>query len=56
MADQKSLGIIGFILSGVTAAVIGVGFFVVQGHVNGRYVIDDGSRPVVSASLSTMVR
>jgi hypothetical protein len=47
MADRKSLGIIGYVMSGVTAAVIVVGMFVVQGHLTGRYVLD---RPVVSAS------
>jgi hypothetical protein len=52
MADRKSLGIIGFILGGITAAVIGVGVFVVQGHLNGRMTLDNGPRPVVSASLA----
>jgi hypothetical protein len=51
MADRKSLGIIGFILGGITAAVIGVGVFVVQGHLHGRLTLDNGSRPIVSASL-----
>jgi hypothetical protein len=51
MADRKSLGIIGFVLGGITAAVIGVGVMVVQGHLNGRLTFDNGTRPVVSASL-----
>jgi hypothetical protein len=55
MADRKSLGIIGFILGGITAAVIGVGVIVVQGHLNGRLTLDHGARPVVSASLPIMV-
>jgi len=56
MADRKSLGIIGFILGGVTATVIAVGVFVVQAHLTGRLAVDPGSRPVVSASLPTVVR
>jgi hypothetical protein len=40
MADRKSLGIIGFIMSGVTAAIVLVSVFVVQGHLTGRYVLD----------------
>ncbi|MFL5062501.1 MAG: hypothetical protein ACJ8DQ_20615 [Xanthobacteraceae bacterium] len=51
MADRKSLGIIGFIVGGITATVIGVGVIVVQGHLNGRLTLDNGPRPVMSASL-----
>jgi hypothetical protein len=50
VADLRSLGIIGYILGVATAVVIGVGGFVVQGHMSGRYVLDDSS-PL--ASLST---
>jgi hypothetical protein len=49
MADRKSLGIIGFILGGITAAVIGIGVIVVQGHVNGRLTLDHAARQVVSS-------
>ena len=55
VADRKKLGIIGCILSGVTAAVMGVGIFVVQGHLTGRYSLAD-SRPVVSAASPTIAR
>jgi len=55
MADGRSLGIIGYILSGVAAVVIGVGIFVVQAHLTGHYVLDD-PRPVVSSSLPTIAR
>jgi hypothetical protein len=55
MADRRSLGMIGYILSGVAAVVIGVGTFVVQAHLTGRYVLDD-PRPVVSNPLSTSAR
>ena len=54
MADRKSLGIIGYILSGVTAVVIGVGIFVVQAHLTGHYIIDDPR--FVSNSLPTIER
>jgi len=56
MADHKSLGIIGFILGGVTAVVIGLGAFVVQGNLSGRLTLDDSARPVIAASLSTVLR
>ena len=55
MADQKSLGIIGFILGAVTAAVMAIGVFVVTSHIGGSMTLDD-ARPVVSASLPTLVR
>jgi len=55
MADDRSLGLIGYILSGVAAIVIGVGIFVVQAHLTGHYVLDD-PRPVVSSSLPTIAR
>jgi hypothetical protein len=55
MADRRSLGIIGYILSGVAAVVIGVGIFVVQAHLTGHYIIDD-PRPVDSNSLPTIAR
>ena len=35
MADRKSLGIIGHIMSGVTAVVIGIGIFVVRRNIIG---------------------
>jgi len=55
MADRRSLGIIGYILSGVAAVVVGVGTFVVQAHLTGQYVLDD-PRPLVSKSFSTSAR
>ena len=48
MADRKSLSIIGLIMSMVTVAVVLVGVFVVQGHLTGRYVLD---QPVASERL-----
>ena len=55
MADRKSLGIIGFILGAVTAAVMLVGVVVVQSHIDGRLELDN-ARPLVSASLPMIVR
>ena len=53
MADRKSLGIIGFILGGITAAVITVGIVVVQAHLTGRLALDQAaSGPVVSVAQS----
>jgi hypothetical protein len=45
---REKLRIVGCILSGLTVVVIGVGIFVVQGHLTGRHVLD---RPVVSTCL-----
>jgi len=56
VADSKSLGIIGFAMGGVTALIMMIGTIVVQGHVDGRFRLDDGKRPVLSASLPTIVR
>jgi hypothetical protein len=56
MADRKSLGFIGFMFGGITVAVMVMGLFVVRSHVDGRIMFDDGARPVVSASLPTLVR
>lgn len=56
MADRTSLGIIGFIMGAVTAAVMAVGAFVVQGTLDGRFTLDNAQRPVVSASLPSVVR
>jgi TRAP-type C4-dicarboxylate transport system permease small subunit len=40
MADRAGLGFVGFILGGITAAVMLVAFAVVIGHVDGRFVLD----------------
>ena len=53
MADRKGLGIIGHILGGVTAIVIGIGVFVVHANITGRHVHDG---PVASTSLPTFVQ
>jgi hypothetical protein len=56
MADRSSLRLIGFMFGAITAVVIATGLFVVQRHLDGRMMLDDGQRPVVSASLPTFVR
>lgn len=40
MADKTSLGIVGFILAGVTASVVIVAGWVVNDHLTGRLVLD----------------
>jgi len=55
MADCKSLGIIGFVMGGVTALVMLVAATVVVNHLDGRLVIDS-DRALVSASLPALVR
>jgi hypothetical protein len=55
MTDRMNLGIIGYILSGATVVVMGVGIFVVQGHLSGRISLDD-SRPVLSDTSPTLAR
>ena len=55
MADRRSLSVMGYILSGVAAVVMGIGTFVVQAHLTGQFVPDD-PHPVVSQSLSTSAR
>ena len=56
MADRKSLGIIGIIFGGITVTIMLIGFCVVKQHVDGRLILDEPQRPVVSASLATLVR
>jgi len=55
MPDRKRLGIVGFVLIGATAVVMGVSIFVVQGHMTGRYSLDE-PRPPVSASSPAIAR
>ena len=55
MTDRRHLGVIGCVLSGATAVVMGVSIFLVQGHLTGRYSFDD-SRPFVFSSSPTVAR
>ena len=54
MGDRRSLGIIGCILSGLTAVVMGAGLFVIQGHLTGRYVLEE-SPPVAEQSQAVRI-
>jgi hypothetical protein len=54
MADRKTLGIIGFILGGVTAAVMAISAIVVQSHLAGHLTLDNAPSSV--ASLPIVVR
>jgi hypothetical protein len=40
MADRAGLGFLGFILGGVTVAVMLVAATMVIGHIDGRFIID----------------
>jgi hypothetical protein len=42
MADRRSLGILGFVLGSVTAAVMLIAVFVIKNHVDGRLTHDGG--------------
>ena len=55
MADRRSLGMVGFVLGGITALVMMVGAMVVQQHLDGRLQLDN-ARPILSASLPTVMR
>jgi hypothetical protein len=48
MADRAALGFLGFILGGVTAAVVLVALTVVVGHVEGRLALDTGPTQVAA--------
>jgi hypothetical protein len=56
MADRRSLGILGFVFGGVTAAVMLIAVFVVKQHVGGRAALDDARLPVLAASTQGVIR
>lgn len=56
MADRKSLGILGFMFCGVTAAVMLIAALVVKNHVDGRMTLDGARMPVMAASAQTFIR
>jgi hypothetical protein len=56
MADRRSLGILGFVFGGVTAAVMLIAVFVVKQHVAGRAALDDARLPVLAASTQGVIR
>jgi hypothetical protein len=48
MADRTSLGLLGFIFGGVTAAVVFMATVVVVNHVEGRFVLDAPPTTIVT--------
>ncbi len=54
MADRRSLGILGFLFGGVTAAVMLVAVVMVKHHIDGR-ALESGRLPVVAA-LQPVIR
>lgn len=55
MADRRSLGILGFVFGGVTAAVMLIAVMVVKHHVETRMVQDAGL-PKLAASAQIVIR
>jgi len=55
MADRRSLGIVGFVFGGVTAAVMLVAVMVVKYHVDSR-ALDEARLPVIAASAQSVIR
>ena len=56
MADCRSLGILGFVLGGVTAAVMLIAVIVVKQHVDGRTTFDQARLPMMAASAQAVIR
>ena len=55
MADRRSLGIVGFVFGGVTAAVMLIAVLVLKHHVESRAALD-GRFPVLAASTQAVMR
>jgi hypothetical protein len=56
MADRRSLGILGFVFGGVTAAVMLIAVMVVKNHIDGGLTLNVGRTPVVLAAAQGIVR
>jgi dienelactone hydrolase len=56
MADRRGLGILGFCLGGVTAAVLLIAVMVVKNHLDGRLAVDGVRMPVIAASAQSFIR
>jgi len=56
MADSRSLGILGFVFGGVTAAVMLIAVMVVKSHVDGRVTLEGGRLPVLAAAAQPIIR
>jgi hypothetical protein len=55
MADRRSLGIVGFVFGGVTAAVMLIAVIVVKQNVD-RMALENPHLPVIAASAQTVIR
>ena len=55
MADRRSLGMLGFLLGGLTAAVMLTAAVVTKNHLDGRLTMD-ARLPVIAAAAQTTVR
>ena len=55
MADRRSLGIVGFVFGGVTAAVMLVAVMVVKQHVD-RMALEKPRLSVIAASAQSVIR
>jgi hypothetical protein len=51
MADRKSLGMLGFMFCGVTAAVMLIAVLVVKSHINGRLTLDAAQVQVMTSAV-----
>ena len=56
MADRRSLGILGLVFGGVTAAVMLIALIVVKQHADGRAPLDEPRLPVLAASAQGVIR
>ena len=56
MADRRSLGILGFVFGGVTAAVMLIAVMVVKQHVDGRATLDQTRLALMAASTQAIIR
>ena len=56
MADRKSLGILGFMFGGVTAAVMLIAVMVVKHHIDGRLTLDAAKAPVMASAVQFIIR
>jgi hypothetical protein len=54
MADRRSLGLLGFLFAGVTAAVMLTAAMVVKHHMDSRVTLD-ARLPVIAAAAQTIV-
>ena len=56
MADRRSLGILGFVFGGVTAAVMLIAVMVVKHHVDGRASVEETRLPVMATAAQSVIR